>query len=329
MRLEESYAPIREELRMVDRTISAHLNSDNAFIRQLNQYVANTPGKRLRPALVLLSGKRGDCDLEDAIVVGAAVEMIHTASLIHDDVVDDSGHRRGQPTVNFRWSNGISVILGDCWYSTAIAMLSRCAIPGLLEMLLKTVDTMCAAELEHLERCYDLSMEEGEYIEIVEKKTASLMSFCCKAGALVSKASTRETEALMSYGLNLGIAFQIVDDCLDIVAPEERTGKPAWKDLSTGKVTIPLIHAMNHGCEEDRNYLIRTFASREIDGDDVRRIRDIVKQGPVIERSLAKGAQYAQDAKDVLQELRDCESGDALSMLADCVVKRGFASHPS
>jgi len=324
MRLEQICAPVRKELQTVDRLVKKHLDSDNGFIRQLNEYVINKPGKRLRPALVLLSAKTAGPELDKAIAVAAAVEIIHTATLIHDDVVDGSDKRRGQPTVNSKWSNGISIVLGDSWYSRAIAILAGPGFSEILEMLLETVDRMCAGELEHLKRCYDLSFNEQEYLEIVEKKTAGLMSFCCKAAALTGNASAKDSQALVNYGLNFGIAFQIIDDCMDMVGTERRTGKPSGSDLSAGKVTLPIIHAINSADKKDKCRLRKLFESRQIDKTDADRIKNIVIQSGAVEFSLKKAAEYCRMSKSALKSLKDCESRRALSLLADHIVERGL-----
>ena len=324
MTLGEIFASIAEDLQRVESKLKNYLNSDNKFVRQLNVYVTNTSGKMLRPALVLFSAKKGTANIEKTISVAAAVEIIHTVTLIHDDVVDNSDMRRGQPTVNSKWNNAISVVLGDCWCAKAIMVLLKSAIPGILESLLETVDIICAGELEHLNRCYDLSLTESKYLEIAEKKTASLMSFCCKAGALTAKASAGNSQALADYGLNLGIAFQIVDDCLDMAGTKQKTGKPSGSDLFEGKVTLPLIYTVNTVGKTDRRWMKKVFEKRQIDQNDSDRIRNIAKQCGAIKLCLEKAAKYRDISKEALSLVKDCETRDALSRLADHVVEKGF-----
>jgi len=326
MTLEALCAPVTEDLQRVNSRIKKHLRSDNKFVSRLNEYITNKPGKMLRPALVLLSAKTAGPPRDKAIPVAAAVEMIHTATLIHDDVVDDSDRRRGQPTVNSRWNNGISIVLGDCWYSRAIAILSDLGIGVILKMLLEAVDRMCAGELEHLKRCYDLSFTEQDYLRVVEKKTACLMAFCCQAGALIGKACAEDAQALVNYGLNLGLAFQIVDDCMDMVGTEERTGKPACNDLSAGKITLPLIYALNITDDKHKSWLKNIFESRKIDRNDASKVRDIVKQSQAIRLCLEKAAGFRDNSKKTLSSLKNCESRHALSLLVDYVIDNGFES---
>ncbi len=245
MKLEEIYGPIRNQLRMVNEELKSKLHSENELVRQINKYILDMPGKRLRPALVLLSAGIGNYRGNKVIPVAAVVEIIHTATLFHDDVVDKSDLRRGQPTVNSKWGDGISIVLGDHWYSRAFSVLSHQKIPEILEMLLEVINRICVGELEQLKRRYDLLFTEQEYIEIVKNKTACLMSFCCRVGALMGEVPSEETESLADYGLNLGIAFQIVDDCLDFIGTEEKMGKSIGSDLLEGKLSLPLIYAMN------------------------------------------------------------------------------------
>ena len=324
MTLEEICVPIAEELQRVESQVKNYSNSDDKFIRQLNTYVTNKPGKMLRPALVLLSAKIGTANLEKIISVAAAVEIIHTTTLIHDDVVDDSDKRRGQPTVNSKWNNAISIILGDCWCAKAIMILLKSGISGILEGLLEAVNIICAGELEHLNKCYDLSLSQGQYLKIAEKKTASLMSFCCRAGALTAKTSVRNTQALADYGLNLGIAFQIIDDCLDMVGTEQRTGKPSGSDLSEGKVTLPLIYTVNTVGKTDQRWIKKVFEKQQINQDDSDRIRNMAMQCGAIRLCLEKVAEYRDISKKALIPLKDCESRYTLSLLADHVVEKGF-----
>ena len=324
MTLEEIFVPIAGDLQRVESDVKNYLNSDNKFVHQLNMYVTNKSGKMLRPALVLLSAKAGTANLEKAISVAAAVEIIHTATLIHDDVIDDSDKRRGQPTVNFKWNNAISIILGDCWCAEAIRILLKSGIAGILEGLLETVNIICTGELEHLNRCCDLSLSEGQYLEIVEKKTASLMSFCCKAGALIAKTSVKNSQALADYGLNLGIAFQIVDDCLDMAGTEQRTGKPSGSDLSGGKVTLPLIYTVNTVGKTDQRWIKKVFEKQQIEQNDSSRIGNMAKQYGAIRLCLEKAAEYRDISKEALSSLKDCEARNALSRLADHVVEKGF-----
>jgi len=326
MKLEEIYGPIRDQLRMVDEELKSRLHSDNELVRQINKYILDMPGKRLRPILVLLSARMGDYRGNEAVPVATAVEIIHTATLFHDDVVDSANLRRGQPTVNSKWGEGISIVLGDHWYSRALSILSHLKIPKILEMLLEVINRICVGELEQLKRRYDLSFTEQEYLEIVKNKTACLMSFCCRAGALIGEVSPEQMKSLANYGLNLGIAFQIVDDCLDFIGTEEKMGKSIGSDLLEGKLTLPLIYAINAANKRDVERIKNSFGLRQINSNDVNEIKNIVKRYRAIDYSLRKAEKYRDISKNQLKSLKDSEYRDALNLFADYVVERGYQS---
>ncbi len=326
MKLEEIYEPIRNQLRMVNEELKSKLNSENELVRQINKYILDMPGKYLRPALVLLSARTGNYRGDKDIPVAAAVEIIHTATLFHDDVVDSANLRRGQPTVNSKWGNGIAVVLGDHWYSRAFSILTDIKTPKILEMLLEVINKICVGELEQLKRRYDLSFTEQEYLEIVENKTACLMSFCCRAGAWIGEISPGQTKSLANYGLNLGVAFQIVDDCLDFADTEEKTGKSLGSDLLEGKLTLPLIYAMNAANKKDVEWIKNSFELRQINNNDANRIKNMVKQSRAIDYSLKKAEEYRDISKDQLKSLGSSEYRDALNLFADYVIERGYQS---
>jgi octaprenyl-diphosphate synthase len=322
--LEEIYAPIKEQLQLVEEELRRKLRSNSELVHRLNEYILNVPGKLLRPALLLFSARVGDCQNNEVIPLAAVVEMAHIATLIHDDVVDKSDLRRGQATINSRWGNDISIVLGDHWYLRALSTLSRLQIPQILEMLLEVIETICIGELEQLKRRYDPSLREKGYLDVVEKKTASLMSFCCKVGALTGKATPEEMNSLASYGLNLGIAFQIVDDCLDLVGTEEEAGKSLGSDLLEGKLTLPLISTIARANKKDRELIKCTFHSKRMSAALLSRMKKLVKRYGGIEYALAKAGEYRDISKKELNCLKKSETRDSLSSLADYVVKRGY-----
>ncbi|UCG94025.1 MAG: polyprenyl synthetase family protein [Candidatus Aerophobus sp.] len=324
MNLEQIYAPIKGELQMVEEELRRKLCSNSELVHRLNEYILNVPGKLLRPALLLFSARVSNCQNSHVIPLAAVVEMVHTATLIHDDIVDKSDLRRGQPTINSRWGNGISIVLGDHWYSRAFSSLSRLGVPQILEMLLEVIETICVGELEQLKHRYDPSFGEREYLEVVQKKTASLMSFCCRAGGLIGKAPPKEIDSLANYGLNLGIAFQIVDDCLDLVGTEERAGKSLGSDLLEGKLTLPLIATRARANKKDRELIRHTFNSKKIGAGRLNQMKGLVKRYGGIEYALGKAEEYRDISKEELRSLKKFEPRDSLSLLADYVVKRGY-----
>lgn len=321
MNLEETYGLIRDQLHLVDRELKNDLLSANE-IRTFNKYILNSSGKRLRPALVLFSARVGKDKQHDKVIPASiAVEMIHTATLIHDDVVDNSDLRRGQPTIRSKWGNGISIILGDYWFSKAFSILSLKA-PEVIAPLMEVVNRMCVGELMQLKRCYDFTLTEPEYLEIVEEKTASLISSCCKIGALLGGAQVKEINSLSHYGLNLGIAFQITDDCLDLVGNKKRLGKSLGNDFTRGKLTLPLIYTLHAASKKEREQIKAAFRARKLNSSTLIQMKDMVKKYGGIEYALSKAAKYKETSKEKLEPLKETEVRDALSQVADYVVER-------
>ncbi len=324
MKLDKIYEPIQDQLKKVDAELKTRLNSDNKLVHRINKYILDVPGKRLRPALVLFSARMGNYQGKRAIPIAAALEIIHTATLIHDDVVDNSVLRRGQPTINSKWGNNISIILGDHWYSKAFSILSQLKMPKVLDMILEDINLICIGELEQLKRCYDFSITEQDYFDIVKKKTAALMSFCCRIGAFSSGMSKSEIRSLADYGLNLGIVFQIVDDCLDFVGTEEKIGKSLRSDICGGKPTLPLIYALTLANKKDRAWIKKSLKSRQIDNTKAKRIAGIVQRSAGIEHSLRKAEEYKNISKRNLESFKRSKYRDALSALTDYVVQRAY-----
>ncbi len=322
MNLEETYNLIREQLHLVDHELKNDLLSTNE-VRTLNKYILNSSGKRLRPALVLFSARVGDKDKQNdkVIPVSIAVEMIHTATLIHDDVVDNSDLRRGQPTIRSKWGNDISIILGDYWFSKAFSILASKA-PGLIAPLMEVVNRMCVGELMQLKRCYDLTLTEADYLEIVKEKTASLISSCCQIGALVGGASLEQINSLSHYGLNLGIAFQITDDCLDLVGNKKKLEKSLENDFTSGKLTLPFIYTLHKARRKERKKIEEAFKARNLNNSVLNQMKGMVKKYGGIEYALSKAEKYTKISKEKLEPLEKTEVRDSLSRVADYVVER-------
>lgn len=324
MDLEEIYAPIKDELHKVEDELRRKLDSNSELVHRLDKYILNVPGKLLRPALVLFSAKVGNHRQNGVVSLAAVVEIVHTATLIHDDILDKSNLRRGQPTINSRWGNEVSIVVGDHWYCRAFSTLSRLNVPEILDMMLEVINTVCIGEIEQLERRYDSSLREDEYLDIAKKKTASFMSCCCRAGALIGRASPEEVDSLADYGLNLGIAFQIVDDCLDLVGTEERAGKSLGSDLLEGKPTLPLIFTVARANKKDRELIEHAFAPKQMSTTVLNQVRDLVRQCGGIDYALAKAREYRDTCKKNLGFLNESEVRDSLNLLADYVVKRKY-----
>jgi len=245
-------APVAEDLQRVDRLIGERLASDVALVRQVAQYIVAAGGKRLRPALLLLAcgalGYRGEARL----TLAAVVEFIHTATLLHDDVVDESQLRRGMRTANAAFGNAASVLVGDFLYSRAFQMMVEVDDMRVMRVLAEATNTIAAGEVMQLMGSHDPEVDEPRYLEIIRRKTAKLFEAAARLGAVLAKSAAAVEEGLARYGTHVGTAFQVVDDVLDYSGAEAAIGKTLGDDLAEGKPTLPLIHVLRSGAAADR-----------------------------------------------------------------------------
>ncbi len=322
MTLQEIFRPVRDELAIVERRLVEPSEPENKVVSQVVSQVLNAGGKRLRPALLLIAAKACDCTGERVIKLATAVELIHTASLIHDDVIDSADLRRGAPTVNSRWGNEISVLVGDHLYAKAVGIVAEDGGEEVMRTVTAAVSKMTAGEMAQTLRRHDVDVTEEEYLSIIAGKTASLIHCSCRVGAAVSESGNGLVDILSDYGVNLGMAFQITDDLLDLTGQKESLGKPLGNDIREGRLTLPFIHAMRAARGKDRRWMADAFRSGLIDEDTLSHMRNMVEQYGGVEYSVAKAKTYDAACKGALRSLRDSEIRTSLAMLADYVVER-------
>jgi octaprenyl-diphosphate synthase len=255
MSLEAIHALIAAERQALDREINARLRSDIALINQLGGYIIHSGGKRLRPTLVLLSSKALGYDGEAHVKLATIVEFIHTATLLHDDVVDGSEMRRGHSTANMIFGNEASVLVGDFLYSRAFEMMVEVNNLRVMDILATTTNTIAEGEVMQLMNCHDPDITEDQYIEVIRSKTAKLFAAAAQLGAVITGQDSALEQAMAAYGMHLGTAFQLIDDVLDYEADSTTLGKNIGDDLAEGKPTLPLIHALREGGAEQRAVL--------------------------------------------------------------------------
>ena len=253
----EIFDLIHDDLERVEKEISLETVASVEVVTQIGQYLQESGGKRLRPSLLLLASKLIGDGGESAIHLGAVVEIIHAATLVHDDVIDDARTRRGRPSANAQWGNHTSVLAGDWLYMEAFQLALRERNFHVLELLIGLTQMMVEGELLQLERIGRIKVTEADCMELVDRKTACLFSVCAKLGALVSGADSQTEERLGDYAWNLGMAFQLVDDLLDFTSRETVLGKPVGNDLREGKVTLPLVYALEQASGEERRRVAR------------------------------------------------------------------------
>lgn len=278
----------------------------------------STQGKLLRPSLVLMTADLFPHDSECAIEVAATVELIHIASLVHDDVIDQAGSRRGLPTINALWGSHSAVITGDFLFAHAFSMLARCGLPGVLGTMAQAIMEMCEGEAEQLARAYDCGLSETEYLDCIGKKTASLLGACCEAGAAVGRAPREVRDCLTSFGRSLGIAFQIVDDILDFVG--EDTGKPLCSDVRQGLLTLPVLRL--NGDSSCRLLVEQAFGRQPVEEGVLTELRRFVVDSGVLSECRDLALQYAESAAVSLSPLRGTGGIETLASLAQAAVNR-------
>lgn len=317
------FSVIAEELQAVEHRLQSPGDEGGALLSAVANYALASGGKRIRPALLLLAARAcGATQTARIVTLASVAEVMHAASLIHDDIVDHSEMRRGRPSAAARWGPDVSVLVGDFLYSRAIQILVNDGDMRILQSFADATLAMTEGEVLQLQLLHDLKIGEGNYLQIVRGKTAALMSASCRAGALVADAPERTADALGAFGLNLGIAFQLVDDALDYTACETHLGKPVGSDFREGKVTYPIIHVMRTASLEDRTVLER-FPSRVRGGDgDLSPLRALVDRYEGVPATLHLADSYLARARAQLQVLPESPACRALDRLTDFVRER-------
>jgi octaprenyl-diphosphate synthase len=312
--------PIRDKLDDVSRAMGTIVASDLPLVGQVSAHLLAMRGKLFRPTLLLLSSEVAGEPDEKAVTLAAALELIHLATLVHDDAVDHSVLRRGMPTVNALFSHQISVIMGDFLYSTALTHLVRCGDLEALQALTRASTEMTLGEMRQLAVADPLRFTEREYYDLIRSKTASLMRAACELGAL--SGARRYREALGNFGENLGMAFQIADDLLDYREEKETTGKPSGLDLREHKVTLPLIHALRGMSPPSRKEVERLFENETASDDDIASVARIVGENGGFEYARERGEEFAERAHDALAELPDTVARQSLAASISYVMER-------
>src|SRR6476619_3008082 len=277
--LSQIFEPIREDLDAVEREFVRHIQSRVALIPEMGRYIQNSGGKRIRPAVLLMAARLAGYEGDRAVLYAAVVEFIHTATLVHDDIIDDADLRRGRAAVHSRWGNDITVLLGDYLYIKSMALALTHDNLDLVRVLCDVTLRMIEGELYQLTKNGDAGISEDEHLDIIRRKTAYLFGGCGQIGGMLGKISKEQEEALREYGFNLGIAFQLVDDLLDFTGDAEAVGKPIGSDLREGKVTLPLIHLLRHANDGRPAEIVRNvIASRSVAPDDWQELLANLKQ---------------------------------------------------
>ncbi|MBI1356139.1 MAG: polyprenyl synthetase family protein [Acidobacteria bacterium] len=313
---------VAADLLRVERFIKLDAVCSVDAVTEISRHLQSSGGKRLRPTLLLLSA--GACGAKDdsPIRLGAAVEMIHAATLVHDDVIDDAEVRRGAPSTNRTWGNQTSVLAGDWLYMQAFRIAIRQRNFRLLDLLIELTQTMVEGELLQTQMVARLDVSEKEHLELIERKTASLFSVCMRFGAMVGEVDRPTEDALASYGRNLGVAFQLIDDVLDFSSTEERLGKPVGNDLREGKITLPLIRALRQCTPEERRAIETVVREGGYETTPQSQILATLQRYGTIESTLQTAREYVDAAADDLMQAPESRYRHALASILQMVVDR-------
>jgi octaprenyl-diphosphate synthase len=318
----EIYDLVRADLAQAEREIGLESVASVDAITYIGQYLQSGGGKRLRPILVLLCGRLFGESNPGLIRMAAVVEMIHTATLVHDDVIDMAKTRRGRPSINIVWGNHTSVLAGDWLYMQAFQVALRERNFPILDLLINLTQMMVEGELLQLERIGKIGVTEADYMELIDRKTASLFSACARLGALAQGAGEREETKLGEYAWNLGIAFQLIDDVLDFTSREKILGKPVGNDLREGKVTLPLIYSLESAEPEERKLVETVLADGNYDQVPFGKILQILHRHNGIEKAQRRAQAFTEKAREIIGELPDSPYQRALMAVTDLVTDR-------
>ncbi|MGA7236416.1 MAG: polyprenyl synthetase family protein [Bryobacteraceae bacterium] len=318
----EIFDLIQEDLELVERKITAESVASVDAVTAINQYLHSSGGKRLRPSLLLLSAKLAGGGGPVAVQLGAVVEMVHAATLVHDDVIDAAQTRRGRPSTNVKWGNHTCVLAGDWLYMQAFQIALRERNFQILDLLIGLTQMMVEGELIQLERIGRMDVTEADCMELVDRKTACLFSVCARLGAVAGGAGAAFQERLGEFAWNLGMAFQLVDDVLDFTSREITLGKPVGGDLREGKVTLPLVYALECANPQERRLVENILRQRSYDETPFSQILALLKKYRGIERVKERAQTFTDKARRMIGEFPDSPYQRALMAVTELITER-------
>jgi len=321
--LSRLFASIQQDLDQVDTTFQERATSGLAILNSASMHALGSQGKRLRTAITLLSGKLNNYHFDKLLLLSVAFEMVHLATLIHDDIVDEATTRRDKPTVNALWGNKIAILLGDYYFAKTAGLIADIEDSRIDHLFSDTVATVCEGTILEMTTAGHIDLTVESYYQKIKHKTACLIAACSKGGAILSQASNEEIELLYNYGMHLGIAFQVIDDILDYTEDQSTTGKPAGNDLRQGMVTLPLIYALQDTSFNGHQQNIQDMLSRQIKKEeDIREVVNWVTTSYGIQHAMTDAHIHANKAREALYHFPASPDRDILDELIDFVVAR-------
>ncbi|MEJ2109160.1 MAG: polyprenyl synthetase family protein [Acidobacteriota bacterium] len=318
----EIYKLVEDDMALVDEELVRQSSSGTPMIENIGRYICSSGGKRVRPAILLLSSQM--CGYKGPVAprLGAVLEMIHSATLVHDDIIDNASVRRGHASVNAKWGNEITVLMGDWLYMTSFRLALGERHFQILDVLIEATRKMVEGELIQLSVNGNLDITEEQHLDISRRKTAYLFSACSQLGSILGGQSDENVEKMRLYGLNIGMAFQLVDDVLDFTSDENTLGKPVGSDMMEGKLTLPLIYLMRDGKSDHRDLVRDALNGRNPKLDQRDTIIQLVREYGTADRVLEKAQSFAEEAKSCLAQFPDNSARDALMSIPDYIVER-------
>jgi octaprenyl-diphosphate synthase len=331
------FEPIRDDLRQVEREFARHIQSQVALIPTIGNYIQDSGGKRIRPAVLLMAARlagysgepatssgssRGQSRDDAAVLYASVIEFIHTATLVHDDIIDESELRRGREAVHTRWGNHVTVLFGDFLYLKSMSLALTQDRLEIIRLLCDVTLRIVEGEIYQLTKNGEVDVTEEEHFDILRRKTAYLFAGCAKIGGMLGSTTRDQQEALWDYGLNIGMAFQIADDLLDFTGQEIVLGKPVGGDLREGKVTLPVIHLLSRGDARAEALIRKVVGARNVEVEEWREIRALLAQSRAIDYAQRIASEYVERAKKALYAFPASDARDALMYLPDYVIAR-------
>lgn len=312
--------PVAPFLEEVSRNLALQVAAFHPGIAQYARYALANTGKQIRPALVALSGRAVGQPDEGTLRAAVIVEMVHLATLVHDDIMDEAELRRCQPTLAANWGNEIAVLVGDCLFAHALTLAASFPTPEVCRAVSKATNTVCSGEILQTNQRHDYTLKRADYIRALEMKTGELFALSCELGASLSGGNPAESSALRAYGMALGTAYQLYDDCLDLYGSESVIGKTLGTDLSTGKLTLPILIILEKATESDRDMLQNAVESLEV--NDLEKIFELLRKYNALSDTRRVVNQYINQARQVLGELKHSKGVEALAALGEYLAQQ-------
>ncbi|MBP2241377.1 heptaprenyl diphosphate synthase [Cytobacillus eiseniae] len=320
MKLKMMYSFLNSDLTIIEESLEETVQAESPLLNQASLHLLKAGGKRIRPVFVLLAGKFGDYDIDRIKNVAVSLELIHMASLVHDDVVDDAELRRGKRTIKAKWDNRIAMYTGDYIFARALELMTKVEKPFAHQILANTLVELCIGEIEQIKDKYNYEQNIRTYLRRIKRKTAILIAVSCQLGAIAADVEEEIHKKLYRFGYYVGMSYQIIDDVLDFTSTEKQLGKPAGDDLHQGNITLPVLLAMKDNKIREKITQVQETTNRE----EIEKIIVLIKQSGAIEQSLRISDQYLHKALKILNELPQNRAKKTLSDIAKIIGKRKF-----